>query len=68
VQKEVSYADADVDLTARGGEYNKPIHVINIEIKDNAEEAHIAGKAIVELAHAVSLLPTLPDCWDELPC
>ena len=38
----------------RGGDFNKPVHVINMEIKDNHEEALIAGKAMLDLAAAVS--------------
>ncbi|KAL8713408.1 MAG: hypothetical protein Q9220_002607 [cf. Caloplaca sp. 1 TL-2023] len=43
--------DAVVDnLVEREGKLNRPVHVINVDIKDNHEEALVGGKAILDLA------------------
>jgi RNA polymerase II subunit A C-terminal domain phosphatase SSU72 len=38
------------DLLLRGSPLNRPVHVFNVDIKDNHEEALVGGKAILELA------------------
>ncbi|KAK3945371.1 RNA polymerase II subunit A [Diplogelasinospora grovesii] len=42
------------DLMNRGSPLNRPVHVINIDIKDNHEEASIGGRAIVDLADSLN--------------
>ncbi|TDZ13357.1 RNA polymerase II subunit A C-terminal domain phosphatase SSU72 [Colletotrichum spinosum] len=39
------------DLMNRGAPLNRPVHVINVDIKDNHEEAGVGGKAILDLAN-----------------
>jgi RNA polymerase II subunit A C-terminal domain phosphatase SSU72 len=38
------------DLLNRGSPMNRPVHVFNVDIKDNHEEALVGGKAILDLA------------------
>lgn len=47
--------DAVVDnLLERGSPLNKPVHVINVDIKDNHEEALVGGNAILDLANSLN--------------
>lgn len=42
------------DLLARGGVQHRPVHVVNVEIKDNHEDAMLGGRLILQLAQLVS--------------
>ena len=47
--------DAVVDnLLDRGAVLNRPVHVFNVDIKDNHEEALVGARAILELADALN--------------
>lgn len=38
------------DLMNRGAKLNRLVHVINVDIKDNHQDAILGGKAILDLA------------------
>lgn len=42
------------DLLSRGSPLNKPVHVINVDIKDNHEEALVGGRGILDLADSLN--------------
>ncbi|RJE19410.1 hypothetical protein PHISCL_08250 [Aspergillus sclerotialis] len=44
------------DLMNKGSTLNRPVHVFNVDIKDNHEEALVGGKAILELANRLNEL------------
>jgi RNA polymerase II subunit A C-terminal domain phosphatase SSU72 len=60
------------DLLNRGSPLNRPVHVFNIDIRDNHEEALTGGKAIRDLADRLNtaaneerLLSNDPAAWDQ---
>lgn len=54
------------DLLARNGELNRTVHVINVEIKDNHEEALVAGKAILELCRTIDAAENIDEDIAEI--
>ncbi|KUL87149.1 hypothetical protein ZTR_05610 [Talaromyces verruculosus] len=60
------------DLLNRGSPLNRPVHVFNVDIRDNHEEALTGGKAIRDLADRLNTaaneerrLYDDPDAWDR---
>lgn len=44
------------DLHHRGAPLNRPVHVFNVDIKDNHEEALVGGRGILDLANSLNQL------------
>ena len=47
------------DLTEKGSVFHEPVHVFNIDVKDNHEEAVIGAKLALSLATLVLRLGSL---------
>ncbi|PVU94419.1 hypothetical protein BB561_002555 [Smittium simulii] len=48
--EERCYDAVCLELLSRGGRYGKPVHVINVEIKDNHTDASKGGNTILKLS------------------
>ncbi|KAK2756962.1 RNA polymerase II subunit A C-terminal domain phosphatase [Arachnomyces sp. PD_36] len=59
------------DLMNRDAPLNRPVHIFNVDIKDNHEEAYVGGKAILDLADRLNLVAEQervakgPDGWEN---
>ncbi|KAI8819390.1 RNA polymerase II subunit A [Fimicolochytrium jonesii] len=42
------------DLNNRSGDLNRPVHLINIEIQDNHQEAAVGGQLILQLVNTIA--------------
>jgi RNA polymerase II subunit A C-terminal domain phosphatase SSU72 len=42
------------DLLSRGAPLNRPVHVFNVDIRDNHDDAEIGGKGILDLANTLN--------------
>ncbi|ODV89179.1 hypothetical protein CANCADRAFT_32511 [Tortispora caseinolytica NRRL Y-17796] len=49
------------DLVNRGEQLNLPVHIINVEIKDNPEEAAVGAQGILDLAKSIATTSNLDE-------
>ncbi|TPX71503.1 hypothetical protein SpCBS45565_g01086 [Spizellomyces sp. 'palustris'] len=52
--EERCFDSACEDLDNRPSELNRPVHLLNIEIKDNHEEAAVGGQLILQLVNMIA--------------
>lgn len=57
-------------MSNRGQNLNQSTHVINVEIKDNHEDALLGGRAILQLAQMVKIIyiKKRNGKYNERPC
>ncbi|KAL1919028.1 uncharacterized protein VTP21DRAFT_2409 [Calcarisporiella thermophila] len=54
------------NLLNRGQKLNTPVHVINIDIKDNHEDAAVGGRMILQLANMIELATDLDEELEQI--
>ncbi|KXS13467.1 Ssu72 RNA polymerase II CTD phosphatase [Gonapodya prolifera JEL478] len=54
------------DLTTRGGTLNRPVHVVNVEIRDNHEDAAVGARQIQRLTEMLDASPDVDADIDSI--
>ncbi|RKP09400.1 RNA polymerase II subunit A C-terminal domain phosphatase SSU72 [Thamnocephalis sphaerospora] len=54
------------ELMMRGGEHNRPVHIVNVEIRDNHEDAAVGGQQILDLANMIVAADDMDESMQDI--